>query len=431
MANESVLKLIVKFGSVSFLSLFFSAFYNAADTLFISHAVGDAAAAGISVVMPLTVIQSAIAQTLGAGAASIVSRFIGKKEYEKAGSVTACAMLSFYVIAAVITVVGLIFITPVLKLSGATNEVLPYAKEYYTIILLGNVFSTGFSSIIRAEGRMNYSLMIWLIPTGVNLLLDYIFIYIFSFGIKGAALGTVIGQFCSFLMCVIFFTRFSCQSFDKIKIKFKTISEIFMLGIPTLLQLGGTSVILFAINFVLSRKQGTLGVASFAYIGRIAEFAIIPISAVCTAASPIIGFNYGAEKLCRVKKCMKISLLICQAYSVSAVALVILFPTVLLRIFTDNRDIIEYSSDALKALSFSLVFIPFVYLAATMYQAIGKKLLAGAASGSIAAFAVAAVFISYLLDMNYLWSGISVAAAFSLALSVILYFRNPLKLNAD
>lgn len=139
-------------------SLLFSAFYNVADTLFVSHGVGDLAAAGISVVFPLTVLQGAIAQMVGAGAGAMVSPCLGQKDYRAAGRVTKSAMAFFYTTALGITCICLLFRTPLLRLFGATAEILPYARTYFTILAAGNVFSTGFSSIIRAEGRMDYSL---------------------------------------------------------------------------------------------------------------------------------------------------------------------------------------------------------------------------------------------------------------------------------
>lgn len=170
-------------------ALLFSAFYNVADTLFVSHGVGDLAAAGISVVFPLTVLQGAIAQMVGAGAGALVSPCLGQKDYRAAGRVTKSAMAFFYTTALGITCICLLFRTPLLRLFGATAEILPYARTYFTILAAGNVFSTGFSSIMRAEGRMDYSLWIWLLPTGVNLLLDWLLIYRLHLGIAGCGLG--------------------------------------------------------------------------------------------------------------------------------------------------------------------------------------------------------------------------------------------------
>ena len=229
-------------------ALLFSAFYNVADTLFVSHGVGDLAAAGISVVFPLTVLQGAIAQMVGAGAGALVSPCLGQKDYRAAGRVTKSAMAFFYTTALGITCICLLFRTPLLRLFGATAEILPYARTYFTILAAGNVFSTGFSSIIRAEGRMDYSLWIWLLPTGVNLLLDWLLIYRLHLGIAGAAWATVIAQAASFCMSVLFFTRFSCQQFRGERADRATMGRILTLGLPTLVQMGSLSVVLVVMN---------------------------------------------------------------------------------------------------------------------------------------------------------------------------------------
>lgn len=275
-------------------ALLFSAFYNVADTLFVSHGVGDLAAAGISVVFPLTVLQGAIAQMVGAGAGALVSPCLGQKDYRAAGRVTKSAMAFFYTTALGITCICLLFRTPLLRLFGATAEILPYARTYFTILAAGNVFSTGFSSIIRAEGRMDYSLWIWLLPTGVNLLLDWLLIYRLHLGIAGAAWATVIAQAASFCMSVLFFTRFSCQQFRGVRADRATVGRILTLGLPTLVQMGSLSVVLVVMNGLLAPRAGTVGVAAFGYVSRLAEFALAPFSALCLAAAPIIGSSYGA-----------------------------------------------------------------------------------------------------------------------------------------
>lgn len=301
-------------------SLLFSAFYNVADTLFVSHGVGDLAAAGISVVFPLTVLQGAIAQMVGAGAGALVSPCLGQKDYRAAGRVTKSAMAFFYTTALGITCVCLLFRTPLLRLFGATAEILPYARTYFTILAAGNVFSTGFSSIIRAEGRMDYSLWIWLLPTGVNLLLDWLLIYRLHLGIAGAAWATVIAQAASFCMSVLFFTRFSCQQFRGVRADRATVGRILTLGLPTLVQMGSLSVVLVVMNGLLAPRAGTVGVAAFGYVSRLAEFALAPFSALCLAAAPIIGSSYGAGLHSRVRQTVVRTVQLGLVYAVVAVA---------------------------------------------------------------------------------------------------------------
>lgn len=424
MANEKISKLVLRFSLTTFAALFFSAMYNLIDALFVSRGIGDNAMGGVSIVLPFMIIQSAIAQTVGGGAASIVSRLLGKKEAIRAGEVTLNAMAVFYISAAVIAVLGFLFMNPILSLLGATPDILPYAKEYYIIILAGNVFSTGFSSIIRAEGRMAYALLIWLIPTGVNIVLDAVFIFGLDMGVGGAALATVLCQFTSFAMSVLFFARLSCQSFKGARLHLKAVKEIIGIGIPTLVQLGSLSVITMALNNILSSAGGTPGVNTFAYINKIVTFGIVPFNAVTLSISPIIGFNYGARNPERVNKTLSFSGAVCIIYAVIAFSVVQFASELLINIFTDNPELIASGADGLRIISAALPFAPVPLLAGTYFQAIGKKLPAFLLNLAILAFIMpCAMLFSNKWGVDGVWRSFApacaAAAAFTLIISLI------------
>lgn len=427
METKSIPKLVINYSAVTFCALFFNELYNIVDTLFVSKGIGDNAMGGVSIIFPFMLIQGAVAQTVGAGAASIVSRLLGKKEYEKAGNVTANAMCIFYITAFIITVLGLIFINPLLTLFGATGDILPYAKEYFTIILIGNVFSTGFSSIMRAEGRMVYSLLIWLIPTAINIALDALFIYGLDMGVKGAALATVISYFSSFVMCIIFFKKLSVQSFKMISIKRNTIREIIALGIPMLLQLGGVSLLFMVINKTLALKGGTSYLNAFAYAGKIITFAIVPYNAVSTAVSPIISYNFGADKKVRVKKSFNFSLMVCEIYSVIGIIIAAVLSEYLIRIFTADDNIILLGSEMLKSVSPALLFLPAILLTGSYFQATGKKTAAFLSNGLILILACVLIpLFAVKSDTMGVFSAITISCLLSAVISLILkqYTKN-------
>lgn len=242
LGTQKIPKLILSFSTTVLAGLVLNSVYTLTDTLFISHAVGDNAMGGVSLILPFTILQGAIATTVGSGASAIVSRKLGEGKNGEAGNVTFNAMLIFYVTAIITTLLGFAFMNPLLKALGCTCELEIYAKEYFTIILLGNVFSTGFSSIIRAEGKMLYGMLIWIIPISINIILDAVFILVLDMGVKGSALATIICQFTSFLMSMLFFMRFTTQKFQGIHPNKKTSIEIIGIGLPSLIQSGSLSV---------------------------------------------------------------------------------------------------------------------------------------------------------------------------------------------
>lgn len=376
MAVEKIPKLVLRYSSVTFLSLFFSALYNLVDTLFVSHGIGDNAMGGVSIVFPFMMIQAAVAQMVGAGAASIVSRALGAGDAKKAGQATLNAMLIFYSTAIFTTVLGFVFFEDILVLLGATEEIMPYAREYFAVMLVGTVFSTGFSSIIRAEGRMTYALMIWVVPTTVNIVLDWVFIFALHLGAKGAALATVACQFTSFCMSMIFFSKLSCQKFKGAKLDIRVIGEIIGVGTPTLILLSTTSVSSIVFNNILRSTAGTVGVNAFAYISKIMTFAVVPFNAMAQAIAPIIDFNHGRGEQKRVRSTLVFSSSLSIVYAVFAAAVLFFFSYSFIGVFTKTQLTADIAARGMSIAALSLPLMPISMIAATYYQSLGKKLSA-------------------------------------------------------
>lgn len=374
MGNESVPNLVMSCFFSTFAALLFNSLYTVIDALFVSRAVGDNAMGGISLILPFVIFQSAISTAVGSGAASVVSRALGENSPEKAGNAAYNAMLAFYSSAILITIFGFVTMKPMLNLLGVTPELYESAKQYYMIILAGNIFSTGFSSIIRAEGKMKYALLIWVIPVSVNIILDAVFIIVLGWGVIGSALATVICQMTSASMSLFFFKRLTSLDFSKKKLSKSLLKEILLVGFPSVIQMGTLSVLTFAINNILSDISGTDGVNSFAYIGKILTFAVVPFTAFSMTLSPIAGYNIGSKNKSRVIKVFEFCYGACLAYSIIAAVLLFLFAEPLVGVFTKSELMIETSANGLKAVSFALPFSFSHLLAASLFQAQGKRL---------------------------------------------------------
>lgn len=418
MESKPINRLILEFSITVFISLLFSALYNAVDTLFVSHGIGDAAMAGVSIVGPFMMLQSAFAQMIGLGAGTLISNYLGKKKFEKAGNITLNAMAVFYSVTAIVTIICLIFSNQIITLLGATSETKEYAKRYFIIIALGNIFSTGFSSIIRAEGKMKYALLIWLIPTGINIIFDYIFIFIIKLGVTGVALATVMCQFTSFLMSMIFFKKLTCQRFDFKEINYNNIKEISLLGITALLQSAGLSVIIFIINNILSKEYDYTYITSFSYVSKIAQFALVALMSISTAISPIISFNYSANSPTRVKKAVNLSMIYSYACCFSELILLLIFSNKFIMIFTLNKTIIMQCNNIISILSFSLLFLPPILIISTYFQAIKNK----KNSFIITSFLLLITStLLLILKAKNIWISIPIGCFLTLMLSIYLY----------
>ena len=191
LGTAPVHKLVLSFMLTALAGLLLNTVYSLTDALFVAHAVGDDAMGGISAVYPFVILQSALATAVGSGAAVLVALRLGEGDKKGAGSATLSAMTVFYAVSGGATIVGFCVLDELLAAMGATGVLYEHAKDYFVVILAGNVFSTGFSSVIRAEGANLYSLLIWAIPILLNIVLDAVFILALDLGVTGSALATV------------------------------------------------------------------------------------------------------------------------------------------------------------------------------------------------------------------------------------------------
>jgi putative MATE family efflux protein len=412
MGKEKIPKLVMSFALTTLAALVLNTVYNLTDTFFVSWGIGDNAMGGVSVVFPFVILQGAVSTAVGGGAASLVSRKIGEGKNAEAGEITLNAMLVFYITAALSTAVCFIFLDPLLKIMGATEELYPYAKEYFVIILAGNVFSTGFSSIIRAEGKMLYGLLIWVIPMSVNIILDAVFILVLKWGVAGSAAATVFCQFASFAMCVVFFKKFTVQSFSGAKLKFGHVAEIIRTGLPSLVQMSSLSVMYIFMNNALKDAGGTLGINAFAYMSRLITYSAVPFTAAAQALAPIVGYNYGAGNKERVKKTVDFCIFISFVYAVAALIVCEAVPQYLLRIFTADADIINAGANGMRIVSAALPFIPLPLLAGAAMQAMGKKIWPLLFYAANLVFLIPlSVLMAKHMGINGIWWAFAVSAA--------------------
>ena len=300
MGSAPIGKLIWSMSVPSIIGVMAYNVYNLFDTIFISHGAGMEALGGVAVSFPLFLFLSAISSTLGGGAASVMSRAFGENDQERAAKAAGNTMGLFYLSAILVTVLGLLFLEPMLYAMGVTNTLLPYAKRYTSIILLGAVTSTGFSSLIRAEGNSRYAMYIWVIPLSANIVLDMLFIFGLGLGETGAALGTVLAQSISMCMSIYYFFL-SGKSILSLTLRhfipdWRILREVILIGIPSFLQLSGYSVSILIVNVFFKKYSGDLGLSTYVIVIKINTLLLFPITGLAQGIQPIIGYNQGAGK---------------------------------------------------------------------------------------------------------------------------------------
>lgn len=405
MEVESIPKLLLKFSVPAIIGLLVNALYNIVDSIFVGRGVGDIALAAVTVSLPIITIYMACIMLIGMGATSLISIRLGEKKEEEAEKIIGNAIVLFVLLGLSLTILGLIFIEPILVFFGASSNILPYAKDYLRIILIGSTFlaiGTGMNNFIRAEGNPKIAMNTMLIGAVTNIILDYIFIFPFNWGIKGAALATIISYAVTSTWVIYHFI--SGRSKIKIrkenfKLRAMIVKSIVIIGFPSfVLQIAG-SIQQTIFNRSLAEYGGDLHLAVIGIIMSVVTFLIMPAMGINQGAQPIIGYNYGAKKYDRVKDTLKLSLL--SATAIVSLGFIIskIWPRQLIGIFNENPELIELG---VHAMAINFMFIPLVgiqMISSSYFQAIGKPKQATILGLSRQVF----IFIPALLILPKIW----------------------------
>jgi putative MATE family efflux protein len=355
-----------------------SAIYNFADTVFIGKWVGDTAIGGLAITFPIQTLISAFSHLIGIGAASALSRYLGQGNQEKVNRIGGNSFLLLILLGLLIAVFGTIFVESIVLLFGATETILPYAKDYITIIFLGNVFfslALSGNDLIRAEGNARIAMYSMFIGASMNIILDPIFIYFLNMGVKGAAIATIIAQSISFIYVVAYF--YSGKSSLQIRLchlrpDLPLIKEMVAVGAAPFIRHVADSLVGVVINNSLVLYGGDLALSTYGIINRLLMFKAMPLFGVIQGMQPIIGFNCGAGKYQRVKEAISLSLIVNTVIGTVGFALAMLFPQQIIGFFTSDQTLLDMGQKALK-ITISMVPVIGVHVVGTgLFQALGR-----------------------------------------------------------
>jgi len=376
MGSEKIGRLLWEMSSQTTFALLVYAFYSLTDTYFLSVGINSLAAAGASIISPVLLALGGVATTVGAGGASIVSRALGECNPDKAARGISNTLLLFWATAIVISILGVIFIEPIVRLFGATETIAPYAITYGRIIFLGAVTSTGFSAIVRADGNVRYSTLMWIIPVSTNILLCWLFIMVLHMGVAGAALATVTGQAISTGMSLYFFFGKKNRSYQIKAAYFKPdwplIGEVLLIGFPSLIKNISLGIVVIVMNNLLKVIGGDTALGVFAIVSKLYSGLLTPQSGIVQGMQPIVGYNYGQQKMERVRKTIRISLNSSFIYGLVICAVCLLFPAALIGLLSKEVNIIAEGQTALRLISLAFPLTGITVLVAAYFQSLGK-----------------------------------------------------------
>lgn len=376
LGQDNLFDLICRFGIPATIGLLINASYNFVDRIFIGQGVGALGLAALNISFPAFVIQMALGMMIGVGGSVNFSVSLGQGKKEKAERILTLSALFAFVVGILYTVIHIVWLKPILKLYGASDEILPYAIDYASILLLGSfllISCISINNFIRACSHPKTAMMTLLCGAVTNIFLDWIFIFKCGWGIKGGALATVISQFISFTWAVSFFFSKRSPFHFKLKylrINYKFISAICIVGFaPFSIQICN-GFVQMVFNNSLVKYGGSLAVSALGISAATMMLLFMPIIGLGEGAQPVMGFNLGAKQYKRVMKAYRILILMTTIWGCIGWCIVQCLAPQIVSLFTkDNMDLIQLGSKALKFMGLAMPLIAFSISTTYMLQA--------------------------------------------------------------
>lgn len=429
--TKPVINLLLKFAIPAFVGTFINTMYNVVDRVFLGHYVGETGIAATTVAMPLMMICMGISMLIGFGTNSQISIKLGEKNIDEAERLLGQGWFLFVVTSFILTVLSLIYIDPILRLFGASDAILPYARPYASIVMLGSItheISFGANSFIRGEGNPKIAMLTMLIGGLSNLILDYLFIAQFGWGMSGAAWATVIGYTLSAIWVFRYYQ--SGQSVIKLRLKYfriqpQLLGRVLMMGSPNCLMQLTASLQSSLLNNQLMKYGGDTAISIMGVLASFNFMIFMPIIAMSQGMQPVVGYNFGAKKYTRVKRALfasyAITTIICTLFFIFAQQ----WPELIFKAFISDpaSELFKIGPKAARDAYIALPAFGYIILTIHYFQFTGRPLL----SLSLTLLRQLGFLIPFIMilpgyiGLTGIWYGLSLSDICGMLLTITFY----------
>ncbi|NLV22168.1 MAG: MATE family efflux transporter [Syntrophomonadaceae bacterium] len=425
MRSASLGRLLFKFSLPAIIGMLVNSLYNVIDRIFLGRGIGQLAIAATTVAFPIMTILMAVSILIGVGATALISIRLGQQRKAEAEVIAGNAVVMIILLPALCALFFFLYTEPVLIFLGASQEVLPYARDFTEIIMLGAVFgsfSMGVNNFIRAEGNPKVSMYTQLLGAVINVILNYLFIFEFGWGMKGSAFATILAQFISALWVLSYFlTGRSLVKlrFSNMRLQWSVLTSIMAIGFAPFAMQIAASIQQVILNRTLMVHGGDSSLSAIGIIMSIAMLLFMPVLGVSQGEQPIIGYNYGARQYDRVRGTWKLAVLAGTAIALTGYLALRIWPEQLVGLFCKgDTELIALTTHAMLIYMALIPLVGFQIVSSTYFQAVGKARQAAVLSLSRQIL----FFIPLLLILPHYWGveGVWRAAPISDFLAICL-----------
>ena len=404
LGTEDVGRLLLNYSTPAIIGTLVSSLYNITDRIFIGHGVGALAISGLTLTLPISALVAAIGTLVGVGAAARMSIVLGMKDVKWARNILGNAFMLTFVFSAILITLSLLFLDDILLAFGGSEQTIPYAKEYLRIVIPGSVLSNlswSLSGIMRSAGFPRKAMMVLVIGLGLNIILDPLFIFGFGMGIRGAAVATVISMGISAVFAIShFFNRKHTIHFVKGCLKPKTyiIRNITSIGMAPFLMNAAASAVNMIMNNQLARHGGDLAIGAYGIINSYGILIVMTVMGLCQGMQPIVGYNYGAMKIKRMKDTLLLTIKIATIIMLAGTTVCLIFPRQLAMAFTNDEELIGMVTHGMRIFFAMGPVVGFQVVISNFFMSISKA--------SQAIFMSLSRQVLFLIPSLYIFSGL-------------------------
>lgn len=378
LGTKPVGKLLMQYAIPAIIAMTASSLYNMVDSIFIGQGVGPLAISGLAITFPLMNLSAAFGAAVGVGASTFISVKLGQKDYDTAKHILGNTMTLNLIMGLGVGLVCLLFLDPILRFFGASDQTIPYARDYMVIILLGNVITHmyfGLNSVLRAAGKPKHAMSATIFTVVLNTLLDPLFIYTFGLGIKGAAYATVLAQSLALIWQLYIFSR------PKELLHFKRgtfrpnstiIRNIIAIGLSPFSMNVCACIVVILINNSMVHYGSDLAVGAYGIANKVAFIFVMINMGVNQGMQPIAGYNYGAMRYDRLMKVVKYSIIAATAIMTTGFIIAMTIPGPCARLFTTDPTLIDLSAKGIRYIMVAFPVVGYQMVVSNFFQSIGK-----------------------------------------------------------
>ena len=384
LGKEPIHKLLLQYSIPAIIGMLVNALYNVVDRIFIGKIpdIGPLALTGVGVTMPIMTMILGVSMLVGIGATASISLTLGSGNRKDGETILGNATVLMIIMGIILTVIGLLLRNKILMLFGASENTLYYATEYINIILIGTVFSISsfaLNATIRADGNPKMAAATMILGCVVNIIFDYIFIFIFNLGIKGAAIATVLAQIITTVVIIYYYTKGSSNlklKIENLKLDAKIVKRIFAIGFaPFAMQIAASAVQIVS-NNSLRTYGNDFAIGAMTVISSVSLIFLMPIFGINQGSQPIIGYNYGAKEYKRAKLTLKYAIIVATIIVCIGAVVIQVFPETVISIFNSDESLLKIGVTGIRIYLFMLPLIGFQIVGSNYFQSIGKVKIA-------------------------------------------------------